>query len=120
MAFKKLAIGNDHTAIDPKNEIEAHILAIGNNSVAMVIGRMGAAFVAANAITSVTQQLSTVVDRLANELASTMGASQTIDPGRQLQLISVGVLICCVPLIILYCFTQRTLVESLAMTGSKE
>ena len=49
-----------------------------------------------------------------------MGASQTIDPGRQLQLISVGVLICCVPLIILYCFTQRTLVESLAMTGSKE
>ncbi|MCR4939503.1 MAG: MATE family efflux transporter [Treponemataceae bacterium] len=37
------------------------ILAIGNNSVAMVIGRMGATFVAANAITSVTQQLSTVV-----------------------------------------------------------
>lgn len=37
------------------------ILALGNNSVAMVIGRMGAAFVAANAITSVTQQLSTVV-----------------------------------------------------------
>ena len=37
------------------------ILAFGNNSVAMVIGRMGAAFVAANAITSVTQQLSTVV-----------------------------------------------------------
>ena len=67
-----------------------------------------------------SQQLSTVVDRLANELASTMGASQTIDPGRQLQLISVGVLICCVPLIILSCFTQRTLVESLAMTGSKE
>ena len=37
------------------------ILAIGNNSVAMVIGRLGAAFTAANAITSVTQQLSTVV-----------------------------------------------------------
>lgn len=37
------------------------ILAIGNNSVAMVIGRLGAAFVAANAITSVTQQLSTVL-----------------------------------------------------------
>lgn len=37
------------------------ILAIGNNSVAMVIGRLGGAFVAANAITSVTQQLSTVV-----------------------------------------------------------
>lgn len=37
------------------------ILAFGNNAVAMVIGRLGAAFVAANAITSVTQQLSTVV-----------------------------------------------------------
>ena len=37
------------------------ILAIGNNSVAMVIGHLGAAFVAANAITSVTQQLSTVM-----------------------------------------------------------
>lgn len=37
------------------------ILAIGNNSVAMVIGHLGEAFTSANAITSVTQQLSTVV-----------------------------------------------------------
>ncbi len=37
------------------------ILAIGNNSVAMVIGRLGESFVAANAVTSVTQQLSTTV-----------------------------------------------------------
>ena len=37
------------------------ILALGNNSVAMVIGHLGATFTAANAITSVTQQLSTVV-----------------------------------------------------------
>lgn len=37
------------------------ILAIGNNSVAMVIGHLGGTFTAANAITSVTQQLSTVV-----------------------------------------------------------
>ncbi len=37
------------------------ILAIGNNTVAMVIGHLGAEFVAANAITSVTQQLSTVM-----------------------------------------------------------
>ena len=37
------------------------ILAIGNNSVAMVIGHLGGTFVAANAITSVTQQLSSVV-----------------------------------------------------------
>lgn len=37
------------------------ILAIGNNTVAMVIGHLGKTFVAANAITAVTQQLSTVV-----------------------------------------------------------
>lgn len=37
------------------------ILAIGNNSVAMVIGRLGESFVAANAITAVTQQLSSVL-----------------------------------------------------------
>ena len=37
------------------------ILAIGTNSVSMVIGRLGATFVSANAITAVTQQLSTVV-----------------------------------------------------------
>ena len=61
-------------------------------------------------------------------MASAMGkyfsASETtqviVDPHRTMQLISIAVLICCVPLIILYCFTQRTFVESLAMTGSKE
>lgn len=37
------------------------ILALGNNSVAMVIGHLGASFTAANAITSVTQQMSSVV-----------------------------------------------------------
>ncbi|MCR4619021.1 MAG: MATE family efflux transporter [Lachnospiraceae bacterium] len=37
------------------------ILALGNNAVAMVIGHLGGTFVSANAITSVTQQLSSVV-----------------------------------------------------------
>ncbi len=37
------------------------ILALGTNSVAMVIGHLGEVFTAANSITSVTQQLSTVV-----------------------------------------------------------
>lgn len=37
------------------------ILALGNNSVAQVIGHLGGAFVAATAITNSTQQLSTVV-----------------------------------------------------------
>lgn len=37
------------------------ILALGNNSVAMVIGRLGENFVAANAVTAATQQLSSVM-----------------------------------------------------------
>ncbi len=37
------------------------ILALGNNSVAMVIGRLGESFVAANAVTTATQQLSSVM-----------------------------------------------------------
>lgn len=37
------------------------ILAFGNTAVAMVIGHLGKTFVAANAVTSVTQQLSTVM-----------------------------------------------------------
>ncbi|MCD7862883.1 MAG: MATE family efflux transporter [Lachnospiraceae bacterium] len=37
------------------------LLAVGNNVLAMVMGRIGAAFVSANAIATVTQQLSTVL-----------------------------------------------------------
>lgn len=37
------------------------ILALGNNSVAMVIGRMGKDFISASAVTTVTQQLSSVM-----------------------------------------------------------
>ena len=37
------------------------ILALGNNSVDMVVGRLGESFVAANAVTTVTQQLSSVM-----------------------------------------------------------
>lgn len=36
------------------------LLALGNSAVAMVMGRIGSSFVSANAITAVTQQLSTV------------------------------------------------------------
>ena len=37
------------------------LLAFGNSAVAMVMGRIGASFVSANAITTVTQQLSTIL-----------------------------------------------------------
>lgn len=48
------------------------------------------------------------------------GATVVISNAKSQQFISIGVVICSVPLIILYCFTQKTFVKSLAMTGSKE
>ncbi len=37
------------------------LLALGNNAVAMIIGRMGDAFIAANSVTTIVQQLSSVL-----------------------------------------------------------
>ena len=65
-------------------------------------------------------QMSTMVSRMGRYFSSDATQSVIVPNGRQLQLISIAVLFCCIPLIILYCFTQRTFVESLAMTGSKE
>ncbi len=65
-------------------------------------------------------RMSTMVSRMGRYFSSDATQSVVVPNGRQLQLISIAVLICCIPLIILYCFTQRTFVESLAMSGSKE
>ena len=65
-------------------------------------------------------QMSTMVSRMGRYFSSDATQSVIVPNGRQLQLISIAVLFCCIPLIILYCFTQRTFVESLAMSGSKE
>ena len=65
------------------------ILAIGNNSVAMVIGHLGAAFVAANAITSVTQQLSTVVIQGVSQ-AGAIVTGQTLGLGDKKQTMRQG------------------------------
>lgn len=56
------------------------ILAFGNNAVAMVIGRLGRTFVAANAITSVTQQVSTVVVQGVSQ-AGAIVTGQTLGQG---------------------------------------
>ncbi len=65
-------------------------------------------------------RLSTMASRMGRYFSKDATQSVVVPNGRQLQLISIAVLICCIPLIILYFFTQRTFVESLAMTGSKE
>lgn len=60
--FKKVGIlWKEYIRISIPVLLSDGILAIGNNSVAMVIGRLGESFVAANAVTAVTQQLSTTV-----------------------------------------------------------
>ena len=52
---------NEYIRISIPVLVSDGILALGNNSVAMVIGRLGESFVAANAVTTVTQQLSSVM-----------------------------------------------------------
>ena len=66
------------------------------------------------------RELSSIVSRMGRYFSADASKAVVVPVGRQQQLISIGVLICCVPLIILYCFTQKTFVQSLAMTGSKE
>ncbi len=65
-------------------------------------------------------QLSSIVTRMSRYFSADASKAVVVPNGRQQQLIAIGVLICCIPLVILYCFTQRTFVQSLAMTGSKE
>jgi len=67
-----------------------------------------------------SNQLSSIVSRMARYFSADASKAVIVPNGRQQQLIAIGVLICCIPLIILYCFTQKTFVQSLAMTGSKE
>lgn len=60
--FEKVgALWKEYIRISIPVLISDAILALGNNSVAMVIGRLGESFVAANAVTAVAQQLSSVM-----------------------------------------------------------
>jgi len=65
-------------------------------------------------------ELSTIVSRMSRYFSSDASKPVIVPAGRQQQLISIGVLICCIPLIILYIFTQRTFVKSIALSGTKE
>lgn len=65
-------------------------------------------------------ELSTMVSEMGKYFSKDAVQSVVVSNGRSLQLVSIAVLICCIPLIVLYIFTQRTFVESLVMSGSKE
>ncbi len=65
------------------------ILAIGSNTVAMVVGRLGIAFVAANSITSVTQQMSNILTQGVAQ-AGAIVTGQTLGEGERDKALSQG------------------------------
>lgn len=67
-----------------------------------------------------SNELSTILTRMNYYFSTESGKPTIVTVGRQMQLVSIGILICCIPLIVLYIFTQRTFVESIAMSGTKE
>ena len=60
LAMKCRDLVGDYLRISIPVLVSDTLLGLGNSAVAMVMGRVGATFVAANSITTVTQQLSTV------------------------------------------------------------
>jgi len=77
-------------------------------------------FLPSSSISLYSTQMSSMVTRMSRYFSADSSVAVVVPNGRQQQLISIAVLICAIPLIILYLFTQRTFVESLAMSGSKE
>ena len=65
-------------------------------------------------------RMSNMVSRMGRYFSKDASIAVVVPNGRQLQLISIAVMFCSIPLIILYIFTQKTFVKSLVMTGSKE
>lgn len=61
LGMKCRSLMGDYFRVSIPVLISDSLLALGNSAVAMVMGRIGSGFVAANSITVVTQQLSTVV-----------------------------------------------------------
>ena len=64
-------------------------------------------------------QLSTMASEMAYYFSQESGKPIVVPNALSQQMISIGVLVCSTPLVILYCFTQKTFVKSLAMTGTK-
>jgi len=77
-------------------------------------------FLPSSSISIYSNQMSSMVSRMSRYFSTDASKPVVVPNARQQQMIFIAVLICCVPLIILYLFTQRTFVESLAMSGSKE
>ena len=77
-------------------------------------------FLPITSISTYSNQMASMVTKMGRYFSADASVAVVVPNGRQQQLISIAVLICSIPLVILYIFTQRTFVESLAMSGSKE
>ena len=77
-------------------------------------------FLPSTSFSTYSSQMSSMVTRMSRYFSADASKAVVVPNGRQQQLISIAVLICSIPLIILYIFTQKTFTESLAMSGSKE
>ncbi|MBE5789106.1 MAG: carbohydrate ABC transporter permease [Clostridiales bacterium] len=77
-------------------------------------------FLPITSISTYSNQMASMVTKMSRYFSADSSVAVVVPNGRQQQLISIAVLICAIPLVILYLFTQRTFVESLAMSGSKE
>ncbi len=77
-------------------------------------------FLPSTSISIFSSQMSSMVTRMSRYFSADASKAVVVPNARQQQLISIAVLICAIPLVILYIFTQRTFTESLAMSGSKE
>ena len=77
-------------------------------------------FLATSTRTFYATEMSTMVSRMSRYFSADANNPVIVSAARQQQLISIAVLFCCIPLVILYCFTQKTFVQSIAMSGSKE
>ena len=77
-------------------------------------------FLPSTSISTYSNQMASMVTKMSRYFSADSSVAVVVPNARQQQLISIAVLICAIPLVILYIFTQRTFVESLAMSGSKE
>jgi len=77
-------------------------------------------FLPITSISTYSNQMASMVTKMGRYFSADAANAVVVPNARQQQLISIAVLICSIPLVILYIFTQRTFVESLAMSGSKE
>lgn len=75
------------------------LLGLGNSAVAVVMGHIGASFVAANAITSVTQQLSTVVIQGTSQ-ASCIITGNTLGEGDEVKAQKQGITFAAIGLLV--------------------